>query len=167
MAYGHSYLGLAFLDLQKLELSRKHFYAARRLSRRISFRFGEALSMLNLAQLAIRRQRPTQAVRLARKGLAEINRAGGAIEIARAHRILGEAYLANGDLNKALKHAIASTIKFREVGVPYERALSLTVLSRVQIELKDLQAARQNKARADELFSRIGSTSHGKRNVNF
>lgn len=156
IVYSNSYLGLNYLAQGELSAARKHFSAAKKLAKKIPFRFGEVLSYLNMAQLAIKDNNRNSAIKMALKGYEEIIEVGGEIEKARAARVLAEAYLINGDAEKALQYAKKSSTEFRKIGAHYERALSLLVLSRVQAALNDFQAS-ETKGRAEELLSKIGA----------
>ena len=159
MVYSNSYLGLAYLDTNELSISREHFDGAMKLAKKVQFRFAEALSYLNLAQLAIRERRPNSALKYAMEGYEKIENVGGIIERARACRILAEAYLLKRHFNEALEYVQRSLAQFKKSGALYERAMSLVVLSQVQTELNHVESAKQTKARAEELLHKLGASA--------
>ena len=157
IVYANSYLGLVYLLDGNLDSAYDAFNIAKRLAKRIPFPFGIALSYLNMSQLAVKTGKAGLAVTLAQKGYHEIQKVGGAVEKARAQIVLAEAYASKGHLPKAMKHATRSSTEFAEIGAPYERALSLLVLSGIQGQLADLSGSEQSRARAEELLDRLGA----------
>lgn len=50
-----------------------------------------------------------------------------------------------------------SLAQFKKSNAPYEKAISLLILSEIQTKLNDIEDAKQNRARAEELFLKLGA----------
>jgi tetratricopeptide (TPR) repeat protein len=123
----------------------------------MGYRAGIALAHCNLARVATRQGRCTEAVELLQKSVAGFKEIGSKASLAEAHARLAEAYLELGDLDSAVTHGRRSLTLAVGADAPLTEALTRRLLGQASVIRGEWTEAERFLLESQAISERAGA----------